>query len=114
MVDAIRLEDRLAEEGFKRKEMAIIRGLSAREVRNTSGKKIAIGTSAIEVGIDFQCDYLIFEASEAASFMQRFGRVGRHKPGVASVLCPPNVLYGIETLKEKGLTRSRCFRGKGI
>ena len=108
VVDAIRLEDRLAEEGFKRKEMAIIRGLSAREVRNTSGKKIAIGTSAIEVGIDFQCDYLIFEASEAASFMQRFGRVGRHKPGVASVLCPPNVLYGIETLKEKGIELDRA------
>lgn len=100
VVNAIRLEDRLVEEGFLRQEMAIIRGLSAKEVRDTTGKLIAIGTSAIEVGIDFQCDYLIFEAGEAASFMQRFGRVGRHNPGIAYVLCPQNVLLGIEALRE--------------
>jgi len=100
VVNAIRLEDRLVEEGFLRQEMAIIRGLSAREVRDTTGKLIAIGTSAIEVGVDFQCDYLIFEAGEAASFMQRFGRVGRHNPGIAYVLCPQNVLLGIEALRE--------------
>lgn len=103
VVNAIRLEDRLVEKGLQREKMAIIRGLSAQEVRNTAGKVVAIGTSAVEVGIDFQCDYLIFEASEAASFMQRFGRVGRHSPGIAYVLCPPNVLYGIEALRqEKG------------
>lgn len=103
VVNAIRLEDRLVEEGFHREEMAIIRGLSAREVRETTGKLLAIGTSAIEVGIDFQCDYLIFEANEAASFMQRFGRVGRHNPGVAYVLCPQNVFSGIGALgQEKG------------
>ncbi|MBM4466973.1 MAG: type I-D CRISPR-associated helicase Cas3' [Chloroflexi bacterium] len=108
VVNAIRLEDRLVEEGFRRKEMAIIRGLSAREVRDTVGKLLAIGTSAIEVGIDFQCDSLIFEAGEAASFMQRFGRVGRHSPGVAYVLCPQNVLVGIEALRrEKGLEVDR-------
>jgi len=103
VVNAILLEDRLVEEGFSREEMAIIRGLSARAIRNTKGKLLAIGTSAIEVGIDFQCDYLIFEASEAASFMQRFGRVGRHSPGIAYVLCPQNVLIGVEALRrEKG------------
>lgn len=103
VVNAIRLEDRLVEEKFKREEMAIIRGLSARKVRNTTGKLLAIGTSAIEVGVDFKCDYLIFEAGEAASFMQRFGRVGRHNPGIAYVLGPQNVLHGIEALsREKG------------
>jgi len=103
VVNAIRLEDRLVEEGFRREEIAAIRGLSVKEIRATEGKLLAVGTSAIEVGIDFQCDYLIFEASEAASFMQRFGRVGRHSPGIAYVLCPQNVLLGIETLrKEKG------------
>jgi len=104
VVNAIRLEDRLVEEGLlQRDKIAIIRGLSARDVRKTEGKLLAIGTSAIEVGIDFHCDYLIFEASEAASFMQRFGRVGRHSPGVAYVLCPSNVLTGIEAMGgEKG------------
>jgi CRISPR-associated endonuclease/helicase Cas3 len=97
VINAIRLEDRLADEGFKDK-MAIIRGLSSKEVRDTRGKLLAIGTSAIEVGIDFKCDYLIFEAFEAASFMQRFGRVGRHKPGIAYILCSQNVVIGIDNL----------------
>lgn len=95
VVNAIRLEDRLVEEGFcSRADLAIIRGLSSREVRNTEDKLLVIGTSAIEVGVDFECDWLIFEASEAASFMQRFGRVGRHGRGTAIILCPSNVLAG--------------------
>jgi len=98
VISAIRLEDRLAEAGYSRDDMAIIRGLSAKEVRDTRGKLLAIGTSAIEVGIDFKCDYLIFEAFEAASFMQRFGRVGRHIPGTAYVLCSQNVITGIDNL----------------
>lgn len=35
--------------------------------------------------------------------MQRFGRVGRHSPSIAYILCPQNVLVGIEALRqEKG------------
>jgi CRISPR-associated helicase Cas3 len=99
VVNAIRLEDRLVEEGFSRDELLIIRGLSSKDIRIRDERKIlAIGTSAIEVGIDFRCDYLIFEAGEAASFLQRFGRVGRHKCGIAYVLCNPNVKAGIEKL----------------
>lgn len=101
VVNAIRLEDRLVEGGFQREDLAIIRGLSAREVRDTGGKLVVIGTSAIEVGIDFRCDYLIFEASEASSFLQRFGRAGRHGPGIVYVLCKSNVLKGLEALPSK-------------
>jgi len=101
VINAIRLEDRLVEEGFDRSELAIIRGLTSRALRSTAGKLIAIGTSAIEVGVDFHCDWLIFEASEAASFMQRFGRVGRHGPGTAIILCPNNVLVGLESQPEE-------------
>lgn len=99
VVNAIRLEDRLVEEGLDRDELLIIRGLSSKKVRTSNERKVlAIGTSAIEVGIDFKCDYLIFEAAETASFMQRFGRVGRHKPGKAYVICSPNVKIGMENL----------------
>jgi CRISPR-associated helicase Cas3 len=101
VVNAIRLEDRLIEESFDRSELAIIRGLTSRALRSTEGKLIAIGTSAIEVGVDFHCDWLIFEASEAASFMQRFGRVGRHGPGTAVILCPNNVLVGLKSQPEE-------------
>lgn len=98
VVNAIRLEDRLVESGFARNSLAIIRGLSHRAIRDTRGKLLALGTSAIEVGVDFRCDILLFEASEAASFLQRFGRVGRHRPGKAIALVPPNAFQGMNAL----------------
>lgn len=98
VVNAIRLEDRLVESGFARDSLAIIRGLSHRAIRDTRGKLLALGTSAIEVGVDFRCDILLFEALEAASFLQRFGRVGRHRPGKAVVLVPPNAFQGMNAL----------------
>lgn len=99
VVNAIRLEDRLVEEGFSREELLIVRGLSQRGIRQKRPEHLlVIGTSAIEVGVDFKCDYLVFEAFEAPSFMQRFGRVGRHRPGTAFVICPENVRAGIEGL----------------
>jgi CRISPR/Cas system-associated endonuclease/helicase Cas3 len=39
---------------------------------------IVVGTSAIEVGIDFDTPSLIFEAHDSTAFIQRFGRGGRH------------------------------------
>lgn len=95
VLNAIRLEDRLVESRFSRDSLAIIRGLSHRAIREKRGKLLALGTSAIEVGVDFRCDYLLFEASEAASFLQRFGRVGRHRPGKAVALVPPNAFQGL-------------------
>lgn len=95
VLSAIRLEDRLVELGYSRDSIAVIRGLSNRSIRETKGKLIALGTSAIEVGVDFCCDILMFEAYEASSFLQRFGRVGRHRPGKALILMPPNVFQAI-------------------
>jgi len=101
VVNAIRLEDRLVEAGFARESLAIIRGLSHRAIRQTRGKLLALGTSAIEVGVDFRCDFLIFEALDAASFLQRFGRVGRHRPGKAIALVPPNAFAGMNALPDE-------------
>lgn len=98
VVNAIRLEDRLVESGFSPSTLAVIRGLSHRAIRDMRGKLLALGTSAIEVGVDFRCDHLLFEASEAASFLQRFGRVGRHRYGRAIVLVPPNAFQGMTKL----------------
>ena len=39
---------------------------------------LLIGTSTIDVGVDFQINFLIFESLDAGSFLQRFGRLGRH------------------------------------
>jgi CRISPR-associated helicase Cas3 len=87
VVNAIALEDALVKAEIPRTLIAPIRGLSARRSRDVRGKLLVIGTSAIEVGIDFQADHLLFEAGDAASFMQRFGRIGRHRPGTAWLLC---------------------------
>lgn len=39
---------------------------------------LLIGTSTIDVGVDFKINFLVFEASDAGTFIQRFGRLGRH------------------------------------
>lgn len=50
--------------------------------------EVVVGTNAIELGIDFNCDRLIFESSSYESFIQRFGRAGRHSPGNAIIIMP--------------------------
>ncbi len=49
------------------------------ERRDALMKHILVGTSTVDIGIDFHINYLIFEAFNAGSFLQRFGRLGRHK-----------------------------------
>ena len=41
-------------------------------------KHILVGTSTVDIGVDFRINYLIFEAYSSGSFLQRFGRLGRH------------------------------------
>lgn len=94
---AIRLEDQLLAAGIERESLSIVRGLSNRVIRDRREKLIALGTSAIEVGVDFDCDHLLFEALDASSFLQRFGRVGRHRTGMARVWVPPNAIEGMQS-----------------
>lgn len=63
------------------------RGLSVAENTGLSGSSqkatalaadLVIGTSTIDVGIDFKINILIFESSNAGDFIQRLGRLGRH------------------------------------
>ncbi|GAB4233369.1 MAG: hypothetical protein Kow00121_61390 [Elainellaceae cyanobacterium] len=62
-------------------------GLTVRENTGLSGTQekieslaadLVIGTSTIDVGVDFKINLLIFEASDAGNFIQRLGRLGRH------------------------------------
>ncbi|MEI6179561.1 MAG: type I-D CRISPR-associated helicase Cas3', partial [Chloroflexales bacterium] len=54
-------------------------GLTDTERRREAMDKadLIIGTSTIDVGVDFNISLLIFEAPEAGAFLQRFGRLGR-------------------------------------
>ncbi|QLE57045.1 type I-D CRISPR-associated helicase Cas3' [Nostoc sp. TCL26-01] len=54
-------------------------GLSSKTQREDSLKAdLLIGTSTIDVGVDFKINFLIFESSDAGNFIQRLGRLGRH------------------------------------
>jgi CRISPR-associated endonuclease/helicase Cas3 len=54
-------------------------GLTHPDDRRASFEKfILVGTSTVDIGIDFHINYLIFEAFNSGDFLQRFGRLGRH------------------------------------
>ncbi|PSB19571.1 type I-D CRISPR-associated helicase Cas3' [filamentous cyanobacterium CCP1] len=54
-------------------------GLSGRATREQSlSADLVLGTSTIDVGVDFKINFLIFESSDAGNFIQRLGRLGRH------------------------------------
>ncbi len=73
-----------------------VHGFSSREQREGALRsRFTVGTSAIEVGIDFrgetEKDLLIFEARTASQFVQRFGRLGRHEKSLPI----PNMALGL-------------------
>ncbi|MGE5660000.1 MAG: type I-D CRISPR-associated helicase Cas3' [Actinomycetota bacterium] len=62
-------------------------GLTVGENTGLSGKgekerslqaDLVLGTSTIDVGVDFKINFLIFESADAGNFIQRLGRLGRH------------------------------------
>ena len=62
-------------------------GISVEEVSGLTDDKrrrmameqadLVVGTSTIDVGIDFHISFLLFETLDAGNFLQRFGRLGR-------------------------------------
>ncbi|MDJ1173359.1 type I-D CRISPR-associated helicase Cas3' [Roseofilum capinflatum] len=55
-------------------------GLSGKEVKSQSlSADLVIGTSTIDVGVDFKINFLFFEAADGGNFIQRLGRLGRHE-----------------------------------
>ncbi len=54
-------------------------GLSGKvEKKYSLAADLVIGTSTIDVGVDFKINFLIFESSDSGNFIQRLGRLGRH------------------------------------
>jgi CRISPR-associated endonuclease/helicase Cas3 len=71
-------------------------------VRSITDADLIIGTSTIDIGVDFKINFLIFEAADGGNFIQRFGRLGRHKgfPVCQAYALIPNFLV------------ARLFQGK--
>ena len=54
-------------------------GLSGKTEKERSlSSDLVLGTSTIDVGVDFKINLLIFESADAGNFIQRLGRLGRH------------------------------------
>jgi len=71
-----RLRDEFARRGLRIGENT---GLTSRTQRTASYEcDLLIGTSTIDVGVDFQINFLLFESRDSGTFLQRLGRLGRH------------------------------------
>ena len=55
-------------------------GLSNEEERRFAlhESDVLVGTSTVDVGVDFKINFLVFEAADSGSWIQRLGRLGRH------------------------------------
>lgn len=54
-------------------------GFTGRTQRDESyAADLLVGTSTVDVGVDFQINFLLFESRDAGTFLQRLGRLGRH------------------------------------
>lgn len=77
---ALRLTERLrplfAREGLSVECNTGITGYRTRQASYQAD--LLIGTSTVDVGVDFRINFLVFEALNAGAFLQRLGRLGRH------------------------------------
>jgi CRISPR-associated endonuclease/helicase Cas3 len=48
------------------------------QLKHSERPVLVVGTSAVDVGVDFKIHLLIFESSDSATVIQRLGRLGRH------------------------------------
>lgn len=107
---------------FPDKTVGEVHGFSSEQARASALRKsFTVGTSTIEVGIDFkdqiEKDVLIFEARTSSQFIQRFGRLARHDkslpiPNRAVGLVPDYVYQFLlkEIDAECSLTRQELYQ----
>jgi CRISPR-associated helicase Cas3 len=104
---AVRLASELKSH-FGEPNVGEVHGLSSEDARREAlRRRFTVGTSTIEVGIDFkdehEKDLLIFEARAAAQFIQRLGRIGWHQKAAAipnrSIALVPEYVHNF--LKER-------------
>ncbi|GAB4213978.1 MAG: hypothetical protein OHK0012_11120 [Synechococcales cyanobacterium] len=70
------IKSRFAEHGLTVSENTGLTGKT--EKLGSLDADLVIGTSTIDVGVDFKINFLVFESADAGTFIQRLGRLGRH------------------------------------
>lgn len=70
---------------------------------------LVVATSTVDIGVDFQINFLIFEAFSQGSFLQRLGRLGRHKgfKKYTAYALIPKVIYEKLEILENAISISR-------
>ena len=103
VVEAKRLERALLFSGWSERELGSVRGLMSQQERSWEDKTVVVATAAAEVGIDFDCRLLLFEATDRGSFTQRLGRAGRHAPAEAYLIGRPGApgIFGLRNELER-------------
>ena len=78
----------------------------SRQKINEMKNAILIGTRAIDIGIDFNVPFLIFESFDRSTFYQRLGRGGRHQKCKIIALVPTQLKdrIDLQTSKSNKLT----------
>jgi len=113
--EASEIADLLERAGFKRgRDVEEIRGFLAPSERGHGKLPIVVGTSAIEMGVNFPISLLFTEGSEGPALIQRLGRLGRGaNPEVAQAhALVPQVVYDLlAELNDRTLPRAE-FREK--
>jgi hypothetical protein len=106
---------------FPNRPVGEVHGFGSDEERAAATQQpITVGTSTIEVGIDFrdetEKDVLIYEARTASQFIQRFGRLARHPkslpiPNQVIALVPDYVYHHFaqSVANEKSLARADLY-----
>jgi len=96
-------------------KVALNTGLTPPEDRLISAE-LLVATSTVDVGVDFRVNLIIFESIDAASHIQRLGRLGRHEKDEhgnvfpefeAHALLPPWVVEALATKFPTGITTDR-------
>src|SRR5207244_9243881 len=88
--------------------------------RGALERKFTVGTTTIDVGVDFTGkqakDFIVFEARSAEQFAQRLGRIGRQRrrqqdiPNYALALVPDNVHNALAEKYSALFNADKCTR----
>ncbi|MCC6975930.1 MAG: type I-D CRISPR-associated helicase Cas3' [Anaerolineae bacterium] len=104
-------------EDISRIRIGLNTGLTPRELRAKDGEfDLLVATSTVDVGVDFRINFLVFESFDAATHIQRLGRLGRHTTSTdgvpfevfeAHALLPGWVVEGLATRFAAGMMVDR-------
>ncbi len=118
IVNSVVFSEQLSEiliEKYGSDNVGVVNGFVPHDLRER--KELTVGTSAVEVGVDFDIKNLVFEGTNAGSFIQRLGRCGRHRVGRAVAFIPVGAYRKMEgTLEDERMTMDElsCYIQQSI